>query len=391
MSGVAVTNRTYTRQFWLLCTSSVLFFASFNMVIPALPAFLTSLGGAEYKGLIISLFTLTAMISRPFSGKLADKIGRVPVIMFGSLVCCLCSLIYPILSTVSGFLWLRLVHGFSTGFSPTGVSAYLSDIIPAHKRGEAMGIMGTAGTVGMAGGPALGDWLVDSFGLNPMFYVSSLLGITSLIILLGIRETLSSRQRFSMSVLSIQKKDLFEPLVIAPCLVMVFAAYAYGAIYTVLPDFGRFVGIRLSGVLFTYFTVSSLAVRFIAGKASDRYGRVAVLRVSTLLIVTAMIVVGLANTPGVLIAGIILYGLGQGSTGPTLLAWATDLSSETHRGRGIASLYICQELGIGIGALATGILFANQTNRFFAVFLVSAAAAALAFLYLAARSFISKS
>src|SRR6478735_1750164 len=130
--------KIYNTQFWLLCLSSLLFFASFNMIIPELPAYLTSLGGGEYKGLIISLFTLTAMISRPFSGKLADKVGRVPVIMVGSIVCLICSLIYPVITTIAGFMLLRFVHGFSTGFTPTGTSAYMSDVIPAARRGEAM-------------------------------------------------------------------------------------------------------------------------------------------------------------------------------------------------------------------------------------------------------------
>src|ERR1044071_970735 len=93
-----------SRQFWLICLSSLLFFASFNMIVPELSGYLTSLGGAEYKGFIISLFTVTAMLSRPFSGKLADRLGRKPVIMFGSMVCLICSLFYPILTTVSGFL-----------------------------------------------------------------------------------------------------------------------------------------------------------------------------------------------------------------------------------------------------------------------------------------------
>jgi MFS family permease len=173
MTEVAVPAKVYTPQFWQLCLSSLLFYASFNMIIPELPAYLTSLGGAEHKGLIISLFTLTAMFSRPFSGKLADKIGRVPVMMFGAVVCFVCSLIYPILSSVSGFLLLRLVHGFSTGFSPTGLSAYLSDIIPSNKRGEAMGLMGTAGSIGMAAGPAVGGAVANNLGLDAMFYCSS--------------------------------------------------------------------------------------------------------------------------------------------------------------------------------------------------------------------------
>src|SRR5262245_5511655 len=112
--------KIYTTQFWMVCVSAFLFFASFNMLIPELPAFLTKLGGAEYKGFIISLFTMTALASRPFSGKLADRIGRIPVMIFGSAVCLVCSLIYPVLSTVTGFFILRVVHGFSTGFTPTG-------------------------------------------------------------------------------------------------------------------------------------------------------------------------------------------------------------------------------------------------------------------------------
>jgi MFS family permease len=81
-------------QFWLLCLSTFLFFASFNMIIPELPSYLTSLGGGEYKGFIIALFTLTAGLSRPFSGKLADKIGRLKVMIFGAIVSGICGMLY---------------------------------------------------------------------------------------------------------------------------------------------------------------------------------------------------------------------------------------------------------------------------------------------------------
>lgn len=390
MNGATVSGRIYTSQFWLLCASSLLFFASFNMIIPELPAYLTSLGGAQYKGLIIWLFTITAMLSRPFSGKLSDRIGRVPVIMFGTLVCLACSLVYPILTSVAGFMLLRLVHGFSTGFSPTGVSAYLSDIIPMDRRGEAMGLMGTAGTVGMAAGPAAGGFIANSFGLHTMFYCSSFFALSSAIILMGIRETLHEKHPFSLRLFAVRKQDLFEPLVIAPCIVMALGTYAYGAVYTLLPDFGAHVGIANKGIPFTFLTVASLLIRVIAGKASDQFGRVPVLRASTGLIVISMITIGFAETQFALLAGVTLYGLAQGSTSSTLLAWATDLSDEHHRGRGIASLYICMEFGIGIGALLSGLLFANRAENFATVFLVCAAFAAGAFTYLFFRSSTTK-
>jgi len=373
---------TYTSQFWLLCLSSVLFFASFNMLIPELPAYLTALGGAEYKGLIISLFTLTAMLSRPFSGKLADKIGRIPVMMFGATVCFICSLVYPVASTVFGFLLLRLVHGFSTGFTPTGAAAYLSDIVPISKRGEAMGIVGTAGTLGMASGPAIGGALANNVGLDAMFYCSSGFALISIIIIMSIKETLPVKQKFSMAVFRVKRVDIFEPRVLAPCLVMALSAYAYGAVFTVIPDFGAFVGIKNKGLLFTFLTVASLLVRLLAGKASDRYGRVPVLKISTLLMMVSMVVVGFAENSTVLIIGVSLYGLAQGSTSPTLLAWATDLSDEQHRGRGIGSLYIFMEFGIGMGALLSGFIYGNQSSHFFITFMTCSALSLLSFIYL---------
>jgi len=376
--------RIFTPSFGLLCASAVLFFASFNMIIPELPAYLTRLGGAEYKGLIISLFTVTAMISRPFSGRLADRVGRVPVIMVGSTVCLVCSLLYPVLSGVWGFFLLRLVHGFSTGFTPTGQTAYVSDIVPASRRGEAMGIIGTAGMLGMAGGPALGGLLAEYWGLNAVFYCSSAFAFMSLSILMNIRETVKHKQRFELQHLNVGKDDLFEPRVLTPCIVMVLSAYAYGSVFTLIPDFGVFVGVKNKGLLFTALTLSSLTVRLIGGKASDRWGRRPVLQVSTGVMVAAMISMAFAATPQQLFASIILYGLAQGTTSPTLLAWATDLSPVERKGRGVASLYMAMELGIGVGAFASGVLYGNEPGRFPVAFLVCALFAGMAFLYLLA-------
>jgi MFS family permease len=374
--------RIYSNQFWLLCLSALLFFASFNMIIPELPAFLTRLGGADYKGLIISLFTLTAMISRPFSGKLADRLGRKPVIIFGGLVCLICSLFYPWLTTLFGFFLLRIFHGFSTGFSPTGVSAYVSDVIPAERRGEAMGFIGTAGAIGMACGPAIGGGIANQLGLDWMFYLSSFFAFVAIAITLSVKETLKERHPISFALLKIQKRDLFEPRVIAPCLVMALAAYAYGAAYTLLPDFAGHLGIHNKGLIFTFLTVASLAVRLIAGKASDIYGRVPVLKVSVGLIVLGMAIIGIANESWILIVGVSLYGLAQGSTSPTLLAWATDLSHDEHRGRGIASLYISMELGIGLGAFISGWVYGNSVSNFIICFAIASGLSLCAFIYL---------
>lgn len=383
MKGKAVqAGKVYTTQFWLICASSYFFFASFNMIIPELPAYLTSLGGEQYKGLIISLFALTALVARPFSGTMADKFGRVPVMITGSAVCLVMGLLYPLFATVWGFLLLRLIHGFSTGFTPTGQAAYLSDVIPAARRGEAMGLLGTAGTIGMASGPAIGGLIANHYSIDFLFYCSSAMALASVAVLAGVRETLKVRAKFSASIFRISRKDLFERRVLLPCVVMVLSVYAYGTMLTLIPDFGDQVGIRNKGLLFTYFTLSSLLVRLLAGRASDLYGRRKVLVVSVGLLIIAMIIISQGQTPRDLIIGISLYGLSHGMTSPTLLAWATDLSDPEHKGRGVASLYIFMELGIGVGAFVSGILFNIEPDNFGLPFLACIFFSVAAFLVL---------
>jgi MFS family permease len=362
--------------------SSLLFFASFNMIIPELNDYLVSLDGAEYKGLIIALFTLTAMASRPFSAKIADSVGRIYVMVIGLGFCVVISFLYPIVTSLAGFLALRLVHGFSTGFTPTGATALVSDIIPKNRRGEAMGILGTAGSVGMAAGLAIGPSLANDFGLNVMFYTSSATALLSVLILFGVRETLSKRQKISIRVLKVHKRELFEPRVIIPCVVMLLTVYAYGAIFTLTSDQCAFLGIENKGLPFVFLTLSSLSIRLIAGKASDLYGRKIIVIISSLVIALSMILLAVADTPLMMFIAMSVYGLGQGMTSPTLLAWATDLSIEKYKGRGIASLYIFMELGIFFGAILSGFIYANDPANFFIAFFTCSLLSLAAFVYL---------
>jgi MFS family permease len=372
----------YTPQFGLLCLSSYLFYASFNMLIPELPAYLSSLGGADYKGFIIALFTLTAGLSRPFSGKLADKVGRVPVMLFGTGVCFVCGFFYPVAATVSGFLLLRLIHGFSTGFQPTGTSAYVADITPLARRGEAIGFHGLAGSLGMASGPAIGSAVTNAFSLSTMFYLSSAFALASVLVLAGLRETAPARERFSWRLLRIGRHEILETRVLAPALVMFLVMFSYGVVLTLVPDLSGHLGIRNKGLFFTCFTLASLGVRFVAGRVSDKYGRVPVLKVSTLILAGAMGCVSLAASPVVFLLGAVLFGIGSGMSSPTLYAWTIDLSDEAHRGRAMGTTYIALEAGIGTSALLAGWLYGNDSARLPQAFWLAAALAIGAFAFL---------
>jgi MFS family permease len=372
-----------TKEFTLLAISSLLFFGSFNMIIPELPDYLTSLGGAEYKGYIISLFTITAAISRPFSGKLTDSIGRVPIMIFGASVAFVVGIAYPIFTTVLGFLFLRLIHGFSTGFKPTGTSAYVADIIPEDRRGEAMGFLGMASSLGMALGPTLGTAIKSAYGYDFLFYFSGSIALLSIIILFNLKETLAleKRKKFSFKLLKINKDDFFEPKVLDPAIVFLLSTFSFGLILTIVPDLSTHLNIENKGIYFTIFVLSSVAIRFVAGRASDLYGRIPIITTSMLMLIISMLLLSFYQTETTFYISAFVYGISLGMSSPTVFAWTADLANPKKMGRAFATIYIALEVGIGIGAFVSAKIYNNNSENFGYAFTAGAATAVFALIF----------
>lgn len=127
---------------------------------------------------------------------------------------------------------------------------------------------------------------------------------------------------------------------------------------------------------------SSLLIRILAGKASDRYGRVIVLKWAALAIVIADLMVAFTMTQPMLIASSVVFGIAVGMNTPTIYAWTIDLSNQKARGRGLATMYIALEIGIGLGAFISGYIYANDITQLKTAFVVAAGLAFVGFLFL---------
>lgn len=354
------------------------------MIVPDLYDYLSSMGGGDYKGYVISLFTVTAGLSRPFSGKLSDTIGRIPVMIIGAGVCFFMGFLYPLLGSVWAFLLLRLFHGFSTGFKPTGTAAYIADIVPANRRGEAMGYSGFFGSLGMAAGPGLGPKITEAFGLDVMFYTSSAVALLSVLILIGMKETLPNKVKFSPKLLVVKKNEILEPRVFNPSLLFLLTSFPFGVALTLSTDLSEIVGFSSGnkGIFFTIFVFSSLAARILAGKSSDKYGRVIVLKYAAIAIFIANLMMAFTYSQNMFIASSIMFGIAVGMNTPTIYAWTVDLSLDHARGKGLATMYIALEIGIGLGAFVAGAVYGNLAENLRYAFFISAGMAALAFIFL---------
>ena len=346
--------------------------ASFGMIMPELPGYLDLMGAGHLLGYIIGLFTLGALMSRFFSGKIADRAGRKIVMVFGTAVTAIAGFLYVMLGAVSDystgmlgvwlFLALRFFHGLSTGFRPIGSSALLTDIVPHDRRGEALGFLGVAGNAGMAGGPAIGSYLAVEWGYDSMFLASSFLGILSLLFTLKLPETLPNSRKVIWSDLNVFKGKNFDIAAWPAALSLLPVALSFGVFLTFTPNFVDDLGYKYKGVFNTIIVVASILMRLFAGKASDKYGRKPLLAIGGLFLFVGMGILSIATTQLEAAVGGIVYGLSIGINMPTIFAWTTDLSPKEKIALGIGTTLVALEIGIGLGAFVSGSMFASDPS-----------------------------
>ncbi len=329
---------------------------------------ISKLNGADYKGWIIALFTVSAGISRPFSGKLADAIGRKKVMVIGLLVCGLMSILYPFCVSVSLLLVLRFFHGFSTGFFPTGATALVTDIIPADNRGVAMGIWGTFMSLGMGVGQGFSTFTVATFGANGMFFCAlALVGISYLLLFYS-AETLVHSEKFRFKMLALKKDEIIEKNVIPVAIVMLISCICSGIILVLSPDISDNLKLGNRGAFFVYSVLATILVRLVSGGLSDKIGRRQTLLIGMSLLAVSMYLVGTSTTPFMFQFSSVLFGISTGICSPTLFAWTADLSPENRRGIGAGTMFIALEIGICVGSIITNVIYQNKEANIVLVF-----------------------
>jgi MFS family permease len=228
---------------------------------------------------------------------------------------------------------------------------------------------------GTAGGQALGSAIASTYSIDTMFYVSSAMALLSVLLVWNLKETLEKPEPFSPKMLLLKPEELYESRVLIPALVMILAMFPYGAALTVVPDYSQHLGIGNKGFFFSLVTLSSLATRLLAGRASDRWGREIVIKLAMTCLGSAMIFVALATTPFAFLTGACLFGMAHGMAGPNVTAWSIDLAHHQHIGRALATTYFALEIGVLCGAFVGGAIFANQIEQVAWVFYASAACA----------------
>lgn len=374
--------KRYKKDFWLLSFSMFFFMLSFNLILPEMNGFISSLGGSEVKGSIIFLFSVAAGLSRPFAGKLADLIGRKRSVFIGLTIAILASLSYAWVGALYIFFVLRFMHGLSAGFAPTGATALLTDMLPSGKKGAAMGLWGTFISLGIGVGQALGSYIFAHSNFDTLFLASAGFGVLALFLLSPIKETLPVQQAFRWRQLLIKWEDVVEPSVKPAALIMLLTAISSGLIFVLTPDYSAYLGIANKGYFFGIYVLSTIGIRLVFSSLSDRIGRRETMLIGCSFLVLSMILLGFADNIWSYSLAATIFGLATGISSPTLFAWTADLSLEHRRGTGAGTLFIALEIGILIGSGLTFLFYKNTIESARTCLFIAAGFGGVALLFL---------
>ena len=142
-------------------------------MLSTIPLYVKAVGGTELEvGLVVAMFSAVSLCVRMPMGKACDVKGARPFMMAGAALLVLSGFVYSRCHSVSALFGARALHGVSWAFFGTSVYAQVAEIIPAARRGEAMGYYGISCNLAMALGPALGFALIDGSDFGAVFALS---------------------------------------------------------------------------------------------------------------------------------------------------------------------------------------------------------------------------
>src|SRR5688572_14576027 len=140
-----------------MCGFTFTVFLSAFQINPTAPFRILALGGDEsVAGMFLGLMTYASAVAAPFTGAMADRVGKRRMLMVSSIAAASFSAAYAVTTSVTLLLALAVVHGVFWSALLTSSGAYLADIIPAHRRAEGMGYYGLATVFAIAVAPTLG-------------------------------------------------------------------------------------------------------------------------------------------------------------------------------------------------------------------------------------------
>lgn len=374
-------NKIFTKRFISLFFTNMSIFLVFYGLISTLPLYAIGVLGKsdDEAGLLVTIFLLSAIIMRPFSGKLLDLYGKKRLLIISLVFYLVCTILYLFFKPFILLLALRFFQGIWFSIATTAAGSLAADIVPAKKKGTGLGYFTMSTNLAVVFGPFFGLLIIQYASFDLLFIVLSVFVAIGGLLALTIQtkdlpKTIVKNRNFKFSF-----DDLFErkalPIAAIACLI----AFSYASVLSFLSLYADEKGL-LSAASYFYaiYAVAMIAVRPFTGKIYDTLGSKYVIIPSFFLFGIGLVILANADQAITLMISAIFIGVGYGTLTTSLQSVCIQATSPKRSGYATATFFTLFDIGLALGSYVLGIVAVSLGYTF--VYLGSAALLSVVFI-----------
>jgi MFS family permease len=352
---------------------------SSKIILPVLPLFIKELGGSGMAiGIISGVSDSVASLFNMFAGYWSDRAGKRKGFVFGGyFVSAIAKLLFAFASLWQHVLLLRIAERLGKGVRSAPRDALLASSTNNLNRGRGFGVHRAMDSGGAVLGTLVAFVLFWYLGmsLSQMFIIAGIIGFTSLVPLLFVKEkdntVRCNHYRFNLQQLSPTLKKFI-------LVTFLFALANFSYMFFVLHSQGAFQGKLSVGIPILLYALYNLAYTLFAipaGILSDRIGRRNVLLAGYALFALVCLGFIIADSLAMYLLLFVLYGLNYALVNANERAYVSDLAEQPARGIALGSYHTATSLAALPAGLIAGLLWDKDpiyTFSFGALFALAA-------------------
>ena len=348
----------WNKEYVKVMTTNFLLYFAFYLLTPLLPLYLSETFGAtkDVIGIVLSGYTVAALIVRPFCGYVVDSFSRKKVLMTCLAAFFVCFAGYIAAGTILMFAICRTLHGGPFGAVTVANSTCAIDVLPPSRRNEGIGLYGLSNNFAMATAPSAGIYLHDVTGsFILLFWTALLVALAAVAIAYTLRlpdkSIVKNKDRISLDRFFLTRAWLLA-------INIAMFGFCWGVLSNYLAIYSK-EALGITGGTGTYFAILScgLFLSRLQGRKALRDGRLAHNATEGMLLslVGFTIFVAIPH-PVAYYLSAALIGLGNGHLYPAFLNMFISVARHDQRGTANSSILTGWDFGFGIGCLLGGVV-----------------------------------
>jgi MFS family permease len=347
-------NKLFNRTYLLLTLVNLITAFGFSMIATIVSSYAVYLGaGLTLAGTLAGIFSLSALIIRPFSGMALDIWNKRNMCIISTIIICVSFFGYAFAQNIPVMFFFRVLHGVSFGISSTAAMALVSEYIPKERLGEGLGYFGLGQIISRICGPYIGIMVKDRFGYQKLFIIISLVTILAVSLLFMIKPKQASR-----SVNTISTAIRFEHFIVKECIVYALVSGLFSLCNGVTSSFmvllGEERGIANIALFFSVNAIVVFILRFVVGRLIDKSGLTPIVIMSLLITGLSMYLVGRSTGISMILLAAVLVAIGQGTGQLSLQSACIKKVNAAKVGVATSTYYIGADIGQGLGPIVGG-------------------------------------